>query len=219
MAYNYSSYLTNSFPCYTGSNYYNRNNKCYNPCQTQCYNPCQTQCQTPCYNPCPPACPPPCPPICPTVTYVASPATVTTVPSGGTPIPIGATTITGVTPITGFTGTPTTNIGGITVNPATGQFTIPIAGRYLLSAFVAFAPNSFGGTRDVYIYKIDGSTGVITLLAANTTPGNTSITSYNTVTTFDNLQVGDRIFFAATQNSGAPVTVTTESRFGITRLC
>jgi len=141
-----------------------------------------------------------------------------------TPIPVGSTTIPAgtVTVITGFTGTPTTNIGGITVNAGTGQFTVPIAGRYTISAFVTFdAPTGFGsvGTREVYIYKIDATTSIISLFASDSrnavATGQTSVT----VSTIADLKAGDRIFFAAAQNSGTTITTTTNNRFVISRTC
>ncbi len=192
-----------------------------NPCPSPC-NPCPSPCN-PC-NPCNP-CPPcnPCSP-CATIAYITNAQTQTTIPTGTvgvapTPIPAGSTVIPAgtVTPLTGFTGNPSTNCGGITVNPSNGQFTIPCAGRYTLSIFVGFSANAVG-TREVYIYRIDASTGVISLLVSDsrnaTSVGPTNVT----ISTSVDLNANDRIFFAVTQNSGSTLT-TTETRAAIVRLC
>ena len=228
--YNYGCY-----PCYPSYN------QCYNYCQPVC-NPCAPQCNpcpapcNPCANPCAnpvsstcALCPTPCPAPCPAVTYITTAPIGTAIPSGvvgGTPvlIPVGSTTIPAgtVTPITGFSGTPTTNIGGITVNAGTGQFTVPIAGRYFISGTVTFdAPVGFGaiGTRQVYIYKVDAVTGVISLLASDSRNAVVTGPTTITVSTAADLNANDRIFFAATQNSGTTITTTTNNRFVITRLC
>ena len=112
------------------SSYYNNHCKSNN-CQ-QCqplYYP-QQQCQQPCIIPCPQ-------PIqnCPQVTFISNIATSTTVVAGGVAIPVGTVIGAGVTTvpvgtvtvITGFTGSPTSNMGGIISN--NGFFTAPIAGR------------------------------------------------------------------------------------------
>lgn len=228
---------TNSCNFYPGfyNGYYS---KC-NPYRSQCLTVCQpVNCCNPCstgsyiaYNQCTPTtnygvtCNPcnvnnPCNP-CPNVTYIANPATATvalaTTPTVVNPIPIGSTIITGVTPITGFTGTPTSNCGGITVTPSTGQFTIPIAGRYLLSANVIFNANAIAGSDQVYIYRIDATTGVISLLSSGSQISTINIPNRISVSTFADLNPGDRIFFAVTSSNGS--TVDTSSRFGITRLC
>lgn len=220
-------------------------NPCYpacNPCPQPC-NPCQPvynycqPCPAPCPAPCPTPCPapcPPCPPRCPDITYVTGPSTTgIVIPTGGTPIPVGSTIVPAgsVTVITTFAAAPTTNVGGIAVN--NGQFIIPIAGRYDISGTVCLdvPANSVipaGSTFTLYIYKVDVTTGVITLLAANTAPftgaGTTPTvitTSCSNAATTADLAAGDRVFFAVTQNTGlATVTTsTTAGRFAITRLC
>ena len=208
-------------------------NQCVNPCANSCVNPCANLCANPCANPnsnlCANLCQPICPAPLPAITYITSAPIGTAIPSGPVgippvPIPIGSTTIPAgtVTPITGFTGTPITNVGGITVNPSTGQFTVPIAARYLISAYVTFdAPVGFGsiGTREVYIYKIDAVTGVISLLASDSRNAAVTGPTRVTITTQAQLNANDRIFFAATQNSGTTIMTTTDNRFSISRIC
>lgn len=214
----------NYLACY--SSYYS----CPNPCSTSYYNKnCCNSCQparSPCVVTCPAPCPAPCPPVtCPAVSYITFAPTATLIPTGTvgvapTPIPAGATTIPAgtVTPITGFTGVPTTNIGGVTLNTTNGQFTVPIAGRYIISAYVGFSANPVG-TREVYIYRIDATTGIISLLASDSRNATVVGTTNATVTTTADLSAGDRIFFAVAQNSGTTLTSTSDSRFAITRLC
>jgi len=209
----YLSYYSYCNPC--------KQNYCqiqYNPCQIQC-NPCQSQCVP---SPCPIY-----PPIspCPAVTYITSSSTITSIPTGTvgvapTPIPIGSTTIpvNTVTSITGLTGVPTINIGGITVNATTGQLTVPIAGRYDISAYVSFMANAIG-TREIYIYKVDVTTGIISLLASDSRNATIVGSTNATISTTAQLNSGDRIFYAVTQNSGTVIITTTDSRFTITRLC
>lgn len=200
----------------------NTSDECGSTCSNQ-YNQCnQTQCQCrpaacyaqPCYRP----------PVPAIVSYATLAATTTAIPtstpgSAPVPIPVGSTTYppTTVTPITGFSGIPITNVGGIVVNSVTGQFTVPIAGRYIVSASIGITANNTG-TREVYIYKIDALTNVISLLAYDsrnaTVVGPTNIS----ITAVADLCAGDRIFFAATQNSGSPLTTTSDSRYTITRI-
>ena len=183
--------------------HYDRN--CCNPCgQPVRYGPCQPVCQP--INP------------CPTVSYI------TTIPTGTT-IASGAAAPTGtVTPIIGYSPTPSTNLGNITLNATNGQFTIPISGRYIISAFIGFvetATTIIGGTRQVYIYKVDGTTSSLTLLAEDSRNAVTTGNTYASIATTADLNAGDRIFIAATQNNTAAiaVTTTTDGRLAITRLC
>jgi len=177
--------------------------------------PCQPVCQQPVCNPCQPVSNP-----CPNITYIALASIATTVPTGGTPIPIGSTTIPAgtVTVINGFTGVPATNIGGITL--INGQFAVPCAGRYFISGTVCFVANAVG-TRTLYIYRVDASTGIISQLAANTVPAvSATVPTCVNASTAADLRAGDRIFFAVTQTSGANLdTTVTDNRFVITHLC
>ncbi|XWV25515.1 hypothetical protein QJ856_gp0242 [Tupanvirus deep ocean] len=229
---------------YCGTSYYNKT--CCNPCKPQCVckpkcNPCQYVCQPQCPQPCvvtcpqpcipnPPPCPQPCPP-CPTVAYVTNIPTATTVVSGGAAIPVGTVIAPGtttvpagtVTVINGFTGAATTNVGGITAN--NGFFTIPIAGRYVISAntcFAAVATVLATDVRELYIYRVDALSGVVTLLAVDSrTPIAGQPTCINLATVAD-LNVGDRVFVAARQingGTGAAVDTTTTGRLAITRVC
>jgi len=162
--------------------------------------------------------PTPCPP-CPTVTYITTTTTGTLVPTGGTAIPPGSTVVPAgtVTVINGFTTTPATNIGG--VNLVNGQFIVPICGRYFVSGSVCFTATAAGNVT-LYIYKVDAITGVITLLAANTVPAAAGVPSCVNAATAADLNPNDRVFFALTQTTGAPLTTTTtDSRFVITRIC
>lgn len=211
---NYLSYysLYSGYPGVCGTSYYNRNlvGNCCNSCNTTCF-PCQTIC-----NPCATTC---TPPACPNVTYITVAPTVTTIPTGGMAIPAGVTTIPSatVTVINGFTGSPTTNVGGIILNTANGQFTIPISGRYLLSGFISFTANTTG-TRETYIYKIDSTTGVISLLTSDTRNATSAGVTSVTITTVAELNAGNQIFFAVTQSSGSNLNTTTDNKFVIARL-
>jgi hypothetical protein len=184
-----NSYTTTccTYPtCNTCSPYsYYRNDRCQTP-----------QCNNLCYNYCQPACPPsatPCP-----VLYDITGSSSTTIPSGtvgvapplippaSTSIPIGST----LTPIIGFTATPTVNIGGISYNNTNGQFTMPITANYLISAYIGITANAIG-TREVYIYKVDGNTGVISLVVSDSRNATATGVTYVTLTTNVYLNVGD----------------------------
>lgn len=209
--YNMSCYNNSYYGC---NPYYSRYYNSY--CQPQ--NCCQP------FSYYPPPCP--TPPVCTQVAYIIGAPTPTTIPSntvGTAPtlIPVGSTTIPAgtVNPIIGYTAVPTTNIGGVTVNTTNGQFTIPAAGRYIITGYFGFSSNAVG-SRELYVYKIDGTTGVISLLAldsrnAVTTTGEpTNIT----ITTAWSFNASDRVFFAATQNSGSSLTTTTDSQVSIVRI-
>lgn len=189
---------------------YYRNDCC--PPQ-QCNNICYTQCQ-------PTSCPPTCGPCA--VSYDTISSTSTSLPNNPTPtvVQVGSTSYAGVvTPITGFTATPIVNIGGITYNNTTGQFTISSAGNYLISTNAGFAINSTSGTRELYIYKIDGITGVISLLASDSRNATSVGATYITLTTNAYLNVGDRIFVGANQSSGITLPTVSNNRLSIIKLC
>jgi len=181
--------------------------QCNNICQPQCNNICQPQCNNICQpqcNPCVITCPP-CPAPCPTTSFI-------------TGIPTPTTLVTGSPTTIIVFGVPTTNIGGIVLNPINGQFTVPTAGRYVISGYIGFSANPTG-TREVSIFRIDATTNITSLLASDTRNA-TSIGPTNvTVTTTADLNAGDRIYFVATQNSGATLSTTTDSRISIVRLC
>ncbi|AYV85518.1 MAG: hypothetical protein Satyrvirus21_2 [Satyrvirus sp.] len=148
------------------------------------------------------------------VTYITAAPTPTTVPTNGTPIPAGTGT---VTTIIGFTSAPITNIGGITLNVSNGQFTIPATGSYFISGSFNYSANPTG-VRQIYIYKIDATNNFIILLASDNRPATTVGQTTSAVATTAELNAGDRIFFATTQNSGAVLqTVGENSRFFISR--
>lgn len=122
----------------------------------------------------------------------------------------------------------TTQVGNcnITTTPATpvcttpfanGQFRILLAGKYFISATESFASNGLGGIITLYIYKID-ITGIIILLAANTSSVSVNSTTYNNVSTIAHLNSGDRIFFAITQQTGSSISTISDNRFVITRI-
>ncbi len=182
-------------------------NLCSNPCPDTC-NPCN-----PCYCPCPNVAfgaTTPTPNCIPTIPVNTAP---TPIPPGSTTIPFGT-----VTPITGFTGVPVTNVGGITVNTITGQFTIPLTGRYLVTAYFSIADNP-SGTRSAYLYRVDGKTGVMSLIVVDsrnaTQVGPTNIT----VQTVIEFNARDKLFMAVAQNSGTSLINLPTSRMVLTRLC
>lgn len=164
-----------------------------------------------------------CPPVCPNITYTTASSTtmVNNVVNGTTPLipfPTGSTSIPVTSsPIINFLSTPTSNVGGITLNISNGQFTVPIAGRYLISGTVGFVLNATG-SRELDIYKFDPITNVFTLLASDSRPANADSPTYITLTTFAELNINDKILFVASQNSGVTLTLTTDGRFIITRL-
>uniref|UniRef100_A0A6G6AAL6 Uncharacterized protein n=1 Tax=Borely moumouvirus TaxID=2712067 RepID=A0A6G6AAL6_9VIRU len=197
----------------------------YNPCQVACI-PYPPVCQTACIPSYPAICPPtpPLPPPPIIVEYATTAPTATTIPSGTigvppTPIPAGSTVIPAgtVTVISGYSPTPTRNIGGITLNTTTNQFTLPLAGRYLITSFIGISANPTG-TRESYIYRVSGTTGVISLITTDSRNATDVGPTYINLATEDSFQAGDRIFFAVTQNSGTVLTTTPNSRFTITRL-
>ena len=202
----------------TCNGFYSCYSTCYNPCN-YCYDVCRPQniCST-IYNPCQPInnvcqniCATTCNPCgvvsqqCPEVAYIAAAATPTVLPTGV------------ATTISGFTGIPIRNVGGIINNVTTGQFTVPCAGRYEVSGFVSFPANATG-TRQLDIYVVDGTTGAITLAASDTRNAALTGPTNITLTTVVYLKANDRVYLSATQNSGTTLT-TIESRISIVRLC
>ncbi|AGC01714.1 hypothetical protein H012_gp751 [Acanthamoeba polyphaga moumouvirus] len=197
----------------------------YNPCQVACI-PYPPVCQTTCVPSCPPVCPPtpPIPPPPIVVEYATTTPSGTPIPTSPvgvppTPIPVGSTVIPAgtVTVISGYSPTPTRNVGGITLNTTTNQFTIPLAGRYLITSFIGITANPTG-VRESYIYRVSGTTGVISLIASDSRNATDVGATFINLTTEDYFQAGDRIFFAVAQNSGAVLSTTSNSRFTITRL-
>lgn len=208
-------------------------------CCNSCCDPCRSTKRTIYYytpNSCNPCCTPstcPCPVPVPTptssVVYITNVATPTTVISGGTALPIGTTIPAGnttvpagtVTVINGYTGAPTTNIGGIISN--NGFFTIPVSGTYNINANVTFAvPLSVaaGDFREVYIYKVSNATTLVTAIADQTAyPISGSTTSIN-VSANEEFLAGDRFFIAARQftTGGASIdTVAAVGRLAVVR--
>lgn len=235
----YNPYTTTTYCC-----------KSCNPCKTQCTckikceTPCQTvqyvsypnYCQQPCAQTCQqyvcaPACPAPCPTPCPNITYITYIATATTIPSGGTSIPVGTiipagtTTVpTGtVTVINGYTGVPTTNDGGVIAN--NGFFTIPIAGRYIITGNNCFAtPASVSATdfRELYIYTVNAVTGLVTVLADDSRTVISGSPTCINVAADANFGAGDRVFLAARQSTSTGATIDTVAatgRLAIVRIC
>jgi hypothetical protein len=228
------------------TSYYNPYSTTYccktcNPCKIKCETSCQTPCQTVqyvsypnyCQQPCQQyVCAPACPPApCPNITYITYIATSTTIPSGGTSIPIGTiipagtTTVpTGtVTVINGYTGAPTTNDGGVISN--NGFFTMPIAGRYIITGNICFAtPASVSATdfRELYIYTVNAVTGLVTAIADDSrSPISGSPTCIN-VAADASFAAGDRVFLAARQSTSTGATIDTVAatgRLAIVRVC
>lgn len=185
------------------------------------HSPYAYPCPWPIPNICPPTyCPPP---PAPTSTIVITNTNaITNVPSGAIPaipIPAGSTTIPvgTVTPITALNPIPTTSVGGITFNTTNGQFTVPLAGRYLVSASVVFSVNPTG-TRQLYVYKITAASGIISLVSATGANAALSGPTYLNISTVAEMAANDRLFFAVTQDSGAALTISTDTKFVISLL-
>ena len=180
---------------------------------------------------------------CPTVSVITTataPFAVPTTPIGKAPIPIpeNATSIPPGSTIIRITGAtlltrPEINSGGIKYNKNNGQFTVPLTGRYIITAFLSFAGLianamgvgilSIGDIRDVYIYRVHSATGIISLLAADSRDTVSHGPLRVTVTVTTNLNAGDHIFFAVSQNTGATINIFSTSDpanlFSITRIC
>jgi hypothetical protein len=176
----------------------------------------------------------PCQPTtcpCPNITYINGIASATTIISGGAPIPVGTVIIPGtttvpagtVTVINGYTGAPTTNVGGIIQN--NGFFTVPTSGRYIIAADVCFvAPTLVSATdsRVLYIYSVNAITGLVSLLAVDSRLPIMGLPTCINLTAIADLTCNDRIFVAATQLSATGESVSTiagTGRISITRIC
>lgn len=208
--------------CCGYSNYWNSccncsNNCCYYPTVSYNYENCIPT-PTPINN-------------CPVVSYETYIASSTSIVSGGTSIPVGtiilptSTTVpvNTVTVINGYTGAPTVNIGGVL--PNNGFFTVPITGRYVITANICFSSvttTTTSDVREVYIYKSAANTGLVTLLAVDSrNPISGSSTCINVATEAD-LAISDRIFVAVRQTNANSSVINTDpgtGRFTITRIC
>ena len=141
----------------------------------------------------------------------------TIIPAGDTTVPAGTVTV-----ITGYTGVPSTNIGGIT--QSNGFFTLPATGNYSVVANICFAavpavlPTDI---RIVSIYKVDALTGIVTNIGMDSrTPVAATPTCINVATT-DTFRAFDRVFIAVRQTNGAALAILTVpdvGRLAITRL-
>lgn len=224
MSCSYQNYYNNYYRCSPwgwGLNY-------CNPCKKNCCNPCPpiiacpVACPATCPNICPPPCPPPCPEPCTTVAYANTIPTTQSIPSGGGS---GSLLAGLIIPLSGYSTTPITNIGGINLITSTSHFIIPVAGRYTISANIGFSTNT--GTvntdvRQIFIYQVSAATGETTLLASKVLPvGSTTATTYVSTSTTNCFNINDQIYIAATQTSSnlLPVSTTPDSQMSITRLC
>ena len=179
-------------------------------------------------------------PLVSVITSATAPFAVLSTPitTAPIPIPVGATSIPANSTIVPISGAalmtrPEVSSGGIRYTPRTGQFTIPVSGTYLISAYVSFPATigtlpgsgilSINDIRAVYIYRVHSATGRIVLLAADTRNSPPIGPTRVTVTITTNLTVGDHIFFAVAQNTGAIINIFTvtdpANRFAITRIC
>lgn len=172
----------------------------------------------------------PCSP-CPQVTYINNIATANAVPSGGAIIPIGTTIpkfSTAIPPgtvtvINGFTVNNQTNAGGILYN--NGFFKLPITGNYFINVNICFesvatvAPTDM---RAVYIYKVDSTTNIVSIIAVDTRPPVAGNPTCICIATEDNMLGGDRFFIAVRQlnsTTGVINTIPAVGRLTISRLC
>ena len=187
-------------------------------------------CCQPCYPPnnyCHTQLPPQCPEKCPenlSVAYVTNIAGSTTVPSGGSFIPDNTIIVPGstsvpsgtVTVITGYTGTPSTNVGGI-VN-TNGFLSIPVKGKYTIIANICFGGLSGSTSSDeriIEIYKVNGQTGLVSRLAIDSRPPviSSQATCIN-VSASDDFKAADRVFISARQTSSNSASVLTIANTG-----
>lgn len=162
------------------------------------------------------------------VALVTGIETSVVVPSGNTPIPentiiLPNTTVVPantVTVLSGYTSPATTNMGGIL--STNGFFTIPVSGRYSISAFITFELVQSSASTDMralYIYRVNRA-GLVTVIGVDSRfPVSGSTTSIN-VATLAELCAGDRIFLAVLQTSGSvPIsTVANGGRLAITKI-
>lgn len=117
--------------------------------------------------------------------------------------------VTSVAALTNWSATPAYNVGGGTYTPASGSYTVPVTGLYLLNATVrwqAFASAVAGSYKCAFFFA-----------NASTRLGNTCDLPTNAsfqiqvITTVTPLTAGDVITVRAFQNSGATGTVGTAS--------
>lgn len=159
----------------------------------------------------------------PIVSYITNIPTVNSIFSGGTAIPAGtvipsdSTTVpvNTVTVITGYTGLPSTNIGGVSLN--NGFFTIPISGRYDAAALIGFASVASSlptDLRSITIYHVNRTTGLVTILATSSQLPIVGSSTFINLATNGNFLAGDRIFVAARQINGAGVAINTVPNIG-----
>lgn len=211
-----TDYSTPQNCCWTTTYY----NSC-NPCNTNSSNII-------CCNPCnPPTTPPPNP--CPTIFYSASTGVPISVPSGGMDIPPGTIIPTGSTVVPAGTVT-LINVynnlislqGNIIVS--NGFFTVPCRGQYLITATASFDPavaNITSDYRNLYIYKVNNTNGLVTLVAETSAAVVTSTPTIVNLSFIADLSAHDRIFIAVRQTNGGtvPINLNGNSRVAIKRLC
>lgn len=103
-----------------------------------------------------------------------------------------------------------------------GQFTIPISGQYLITTYIGFDDSTTdNGTRQLYIYKINESSGVTTLVSSNNRNATTGYNTYISIATVVDITANDKIYFAISQVNSTTTTLSTmpDARFEINRLC
>lgn len=208
--------------CYPNSYYSYYAYPCATACQPSQCNSCPVPC-TPC-NSCDRSvcnlnnsCAVPTP--CPAVSYITTITSNTTVPtstaSAALPQYPSNTTILAY-------NTPTTNVGCIVLNGTTGRFTVPIAGRYSISAFIGFletATTPVVGQRLVDLVRVDASTNTASVIVSDSRNATSYGPTYTTLSTIVDLRANDSILVSVAQNSGSVVTLATNSRLAISRIC
>ena len=129
-----------------------------------------------------------------------------------------------VTVINNYSASPTTNLGGVV--PNNGFFTVPLNGRYSIATFICFAnvgsTVAAGDVREIYIYRVDATSGLVTTLAMDSRPPVANAPTCVNVATIADLNCGDRVFVAARQvtvGGTAIGTIAQDGRFAITRVC
>jgi len=141
------------------------------------------------------------------VTWITDITLPTTIPFGGTPLPVSTNiprSISILPPntvsiINGYCRS-TTRLGAISLE--NGFFTVPLSGNYIISGNVTFA--SVASTlssdlRELYLYTVDNETGNVLLMAVSTeVPVAGNQTSLNVSTSFY-LNDRDRVFMGVRQ--------------------